>query len=79
VPKEHDADLPALARPGAEPGRELWQYLRQNWLSNRVFDTYDDIIDAACDAWRKLIAHPKQSPPSACANGLTSVKDEGRW
>jgi hypothetical protein len=30
----------------------------QNWLSNRVFDTYEEIIDAACDAWRKLIAQP---------------------
>ncbi len=36
----------------------IWQYLRQNWLSNRVFDTYEDIIDAACDAWRNLIAKP---------------------
>jgi hypothetical protein len=24
-----------------------------------VFDTYDDIIDAACDAWRELIAKPQ--------------------
>jgi len=30
--------------------------MRQNWLSNRVFDSYDDIIDAACDAWQKLLA-----------------------
>jgi hypothetical protein len=34
-------------------------YLRQNWLSNRVFDSYEDIIEAACDAWRKLIAQPE--------------------
>ncbi|AZG78915.1 hypothetical protein [Methylocystis rosea] len=27
--------------------------------SNRVFETYDAIIDAACDTWRKLIAEPK--------------------
>jgi hypothetical protein len=33
------------------PGIEtIWQYLRQNWLSNRVFDTYEAIIDAACEA-----------------------------
>ena len=38
--------------------RNIWQYLRGNWLSNRVFDTYDAIIDAACEAWRKLIADP---------------------
>jgi hypothetical protein len=27
--------------------------------SNRVFGTYDAIIDAACEAWRKLIAQPE--------------------
>jgi hypothetical protein len=26
---------------------------------SRVFDTYGDIIEAACDAWRKLIAQPE--------------------
>jgi hypothetical protein len=37
----------------------IWQYLRANWLSNRVFETYDDIVDAACQAWRNLIAQPQ--------------------
>ena len=32
--------------------------MRANWLSNRIFDTYDDIIDVACEAWNKLIALP---------------------
>ncbi|MBI5112594.1 MAG: IS630 family transposase, partial [Rhodovulum sp.] len=26
--------------------------------SNRVFDTYDDIVDACCDAWNALAAEP---------------------
>jgi len=42
----------------------VWQYLRANWLSNRVFETYPDIVDAACDAWNRLIATP---------NAITSV------
>jgi putative transposase len=33
----------------------IWQYMRANRFSNRVFDGYEAIIDAACDAWRKLI------------------------
>src|SRR4028119_1720385 len=49
--------LPSRA-PELNPVENVWQYLRQNWLSNRVFDTYEDIIDAACDAWRNLIAKP---------------------
>ncbi len=50
--------LPSRA-PELNPVENIWQYLRQNWLSNRVFETYDDIIEAACDAWRKLIAQPE--------------------
>jgi hypothetical protein len=49
--------LPSRA-PELNPVENVWQYLRQNWLSNRVFDTYEAIIDAACDAWRKLLAQP---------------------
>lgn len=40
------------------PVENIWQYLRANWLSNRVFETYEAIIDAACEAWNKLIALP---------------------
>jgi hypothetical protein len=36
----------------------IWQYMRANWLSNRVFEDYHDIIDAACDAWNKLTVKP---------------------
>ena len=44
--------------PELNPVENIWQYLRQNWLSNSVFENYDDIIDAACSAWNKLIALP---------------------
>lgn len=44
--------------PELNPQENIWQYLRQNWLSNRVFDDYDAILDAACDAWNRLIALP---------------------
>jgi transposase len=49
--------LPSRA-PELNPVENVWQYLRQNWLSNTVFENYDAIIDAACAAWRKLIALP---------------------
>ena len=45
--------------PELNPVEQIWQYIRANWLCNRVFDTYDEIIDAACDAWNRLIAEPK--------------------
>jgi transposase len=50
--------LPARA-PELNPVENVWQYLRGNWLSNRVFDTYEAILDAACEAWRKLVAQPE--------------------
>jgi hypothetical protein len=49
--------LPSRA-PELNPTENIWQYLRQNWLSNRIFDSYDAIVDAACEAWRKLLATP---------------------
>lgn len=50
--------LPSRA-PELNPVENIWQYLRANWLSNRVFETYLEIIEAACDAWQKLIAQPE--------------------
>jgi transposase len=50
--------LPSRA-PELNPVENVWQYLRQNWLSNRVFENYDAIIDAACDAWQRLTAQPE--------------------
>ena len=44
--------------PELNPVENVWQYLRQNWLSNRVFDTYEAVIDAACEVWNKLLAQP---------------------
>ena len=49
--------LPSRA-PELNPVENIWQYLRANWLSNRVFDSYEAIIDAACDAWNRLTKQP---------------------
>ena len=32
--------------------------MRDNWLSNRVFESYDEIVDQCCDAWNKLVDQP---------------------
>lgn len=36
----------------------IWQYLRQNHLANRVFDTCGAILDACCEAWNALVGLP---------------------
>ena len=30
--------------PELNPVENVWQFLRDNWLSNRVFRGYDDIV-----------------------------------
>ena len=50
--------LPSYS-PELNPVENIWQYMRANWLSNRIFESYDDIIDAVCAEWNKLIALPK--------------------
>lgn len=44
--------------PELNPTENVWQYLRQTYLSNRVFETYDAILDAACEAWSRLVQTP---------------------
>ncbi|MDO4251406.1 MAG: IS630 family transposase [Moraxella sp.] len=40
--------------PELSPIEQVWQYIKQHWLSNHSFDSYDDIVDSACRAWLKF-------------------------
>ena len=44
--------------PELNPVENIWQFLRDNWLSNRIFKSYDDIVALCCEAWNKLIQQP---------------------
>ena len=70
--------LPSRA-PELNPVENVWQYLRQNWLSNTVFENYDAIVDAACAAWRKLIAQPETITSIGMRDWLTSVNRYDLW
>ena len=59
VPKNITIILLPSRSPELNPVENIWQYMRQNWLSNRVFETYDDIVEAGCGAWNKLIDQPE--------------------
>jgi transposase len=41
--------------PELNPIENLFQFLRHNFLNARVYDTYDDIVDACCWAWTSLL------------------------
>jgi hypothetical protein len=49
--------LPPRA-PELNPTENIWQFMRENWLSNRVFQSYDQIVALCCEAWNKLINQP---------------------
>ncbi len=44
--------------PSCNPTENVWQFLRDNWLSDRVFKNYEDIVAHCCDAWKKLVEQP---------------------
>lgn len=44
--------------PELNPVENIWQFMRDNWLSNRVFRSYDDILDHCCHAWNRLVSQP---------------------
>ena len=49
--------LPPRA-PELNAQENIWQHMRQNWLSNRIFSSYNDIVDHCCYAWNTLIDQP---------------------
>ena len=49
--------LPAKC-PELNPVENVWQFMRDNWLSNRVFPSYDAIVDHCCYAWNQRVDQP---------------------
>jgi hypothetical protein len=49
--------LPPYA-PELNPTENIWQYLRGNALSHQIWETYEDIVDACCNAWNSLMRAP---------------------
>ncbi len=37
--------------PELNPVENIWEYLRGDKLANTVFETYDEFVDKACEAW----------------------------
>ena len=54
------ANLTPLFLPPYSPElnaiERVWLYLRERFLSHRLCPTYDDILDACCQAWNALLA-----------------------
>jgi hypothetical protein len=46
--------------PELNPMENVWEFMRGNWLSHRVWDTYEAILDACQHAWNKLMKSPER-------------------
>ncbi len=44
--------------PELNPVENVWEYLRQNFLSLTVWDSIDAIVETCCAAWNKLVQTP---------------------
>ena len=44
--------------PELNPVENIWQFMRDSWLSNCVFKSYEDIVALSCEAWNKLVDQP---------------------
>ena len=51
--------LPSYS-PELNPVENVWQYLRQNQLSLRVWPGYEAIVETCCQAWNALMAMPER-------------------
>ena len=73
----HNITLMALPprAPELNPVENIWQFMRDNWLSNRVFQSYEDILDHCCHAWNNLVSNSQNvSPLSEHENGPIGSK-----
>src|SRR5215203_4990809 len=70
--------LPPRA-PELNGQENIWQFMRQNWLSNRIFKGYDDIVDHCCYAGTLSSISPGKSCPSRYVIGLSSVTQSEDW
>ena len=44
--------------PQLNPMERVWLWLRERFLSLRVFQDFDAIVDACCQAWNAFADHP---------------------
>jgi transposase len=69
-------NITILARPPKSPElnpvENIWQYMRDNWLSNRIFKSYDDIR-------RSLLLRLEYARRPALENHVHRITPVGSW
>jgi hypothetical protein len=67
--------LPAYS-PELNPMENVWEFLRGEFLSRRIWDTYDGVLDAWQDAWNRLMRMPECIASMTTATGPIQSPDQ---
>lgn len=57
--------------PELNAQENVWEYLRQNYLAGRIFESVDEIINTCCAAWKAFIAEPNRITSIASRDWLS--------
>jgi transposase len=64
--------LPAYS-PELNAIERVWLYLRERFLSHRLWPSYDDVLDACCAAWNALLEETGRIRSLCSLDWATSV------
>jgi transposase len=72
------ANLTPLFLPPYSPElnaiERVWLYLRERFLSHRLWPGYDDLLDACCAAWNALLAEADRIRSLCALDSATPVR-----
>ena len=71
VPDNITLDTVPAKAPESNPVENIWQYMRDNWISNRIFTWTEISSITAAKRGKSSRISPGSSSPSACGIGLT--------
>jgi transposase len=62
---QNDEDLRNVApiflppySPELNPMEQVWKWIKDHFLSNRIFENYEDIEESSCNAWNGFVSQP---------------------
>ena len=58
--------------PELNPVEQVWQYIKQHFLSNRVFKDLDEILQKCAEAWNSFVREPLRIK-SLCSRDWTKL------
>lgn len=62
------------ASPELNPTEQIWQVLRDRYLGNRCFDSYEHILESCCEAWNAFTS-TAGAVRQLCTRAWATTKD----